>query len=571
MTGEYLIKNPLVLDVEAGRTYRADVLIRGGRIASVGPDGPRPGPGAETIEAGDYYLFPGFLDAHSHTDLFFNPAACSDAFVTRGVTSIFSDNHDCAAALGPGGYEKLLDASKGFNIRYFVGLPAASPPYLDLEGPEIFPFDDFARILAREEVLSLSEVIAWPSVIRGDRRVLDRLELARRLGKRVEGHTVGASPEKLKALAEAGVTSCHESLSARDVEARLEAGLWVMVRDGSIRSDLEKIVPWLKGLERELLDRVCLVTDGIFAEDYVTRGGLDDVLARAIGFGLDYATAVRMVTLNPARYFGLDDRIGRIEPGYWADLVLVEDPARPTPHLVMLDGRPVARDGALLVSPSPLPEIGLGDRPFTLGRAEAEDFELYSDRDGKRTVPVIRIVDQTVTAADEIELEFRNHRAVIPDQPGLLRAGLAARDGKLWGLGLVRGLTGENFGALASSTAHDCHGLLTLGADPADMAEAMNRVVDMKGGVVIMDKGREVLRIPLPLGGIMADLDFQAVADLMGRAAGFLRARGAPWPVPLLPAIFLSFTSILQYRLTHSGVYDVRRGEIIFNGARPRS
>jgi len=563
-----LIKNPRVVDVLTGRIERRDVGTVAGRIAWIGQGRPLPGQETQVIEADGSFLLPGLFDAHAHSDLYFNPAAFSDAFLVRGVTAVFADNHDCSAALGPKAYERLLDASHSFNIRFFAGVPAAAPPYPGVEGPDIYPFEDFARILARNEVVAISEIFPWPAILKGDRRLLERLDYARRMGKKAEGHTVGATREKLVLLARAGITSCHEPLSPQDVQNRLDAGLWVMVRHSSIRTDMEEIIPYVKALPRELKDRICLVTDGVFAQDYLRRGALDYTLIYAMELGLDPMDAWRMATINPARYFGLDRFLGRVRPGLAADLILVDDLARPAPRLVLLNGRPAARDGRLLVPPSPYPDLGLGDRPFRVPKVGPEIFELHAARAGQVRVPVIKVVNQTVTAAEELTLTARDGRLMAPDDPAVMRVALMARDGSALGLGLVKDL-GFNIGGLASSVAHEAHGLLVYGSDPEDMAAALNVVLEMKGGLAAVEGGRELARAPLPLGGIMSDQDLAGTARLMSGFLELLRDRGAPWPDPLLPMVFLPFTSILHLRITYGGVYDVRAGRIVFNGAAP--
>jgi len=568
VTLDCLIKDPLVVDVLTGRIERQDVGTAAGRIAWVGQGRPRPGPETQVIDAEGSFLLPGLFDAHAHADLYFNPAAFSDAFIVRGVTSVFADNHDCSAALGPKAYERLLDASHSFNLRFFAGVPISAPPYPGVEGQEIYPFEDFARILARDDVAAVSEIFPWPAVLNGDRRLLERLDYARRLGKRAEGHTVGANKEKLALLAQAGITSCHEPLSPQDVQNRLDAGLWVMVRHSSIRTDMEEIIPYVKNLPREMKDRICLVTDGVFAQDYLQWGALDYTLTYAVKLGLDPIDALRMATINPARYFGLDHRLGQVRPGLAADLILVHDLNRPTPHLVLLDGRPAARDGRLLLPPSPYPDLGLGDRLFLLNKVGPEIFELHTAQSGRVRVPVIKVVNQTVTAAEELTLTARDGRLVVPDDPAVMKVALTARDGSALGLGLVKDL-GFNIGGLASSVAHEAHGLLVYGTDPHDMAAALNLVLDMKGGLAAIEGGRELGRVPLPLGGIMSDQDLAGTARLMSGFLDLLRARGAPWPDPLLPMVFLPFTSILHLRITYSGVYDVRAGRVVFNGAAP--
>ena len=562
---DLLITGARLVDVETLSVRPADVGISGERIAFVGDPGT--GPRAErVINAGGAYLAPGLFDAHSHTDLYYNPAVCTDAFVVRGITGVFSDNHDCAAALGPQAYEKLLDAARNFNLRYFAGAPAAMPPYPGLEGRDLYTTEEFRRVMSRPDVISTGEIEAWPLIVDGDPRLLERLRIIHDLGKRAEGHTVGATPEKLKTLARAGITSCHESLSPKDVEDRLDAGLWVMIRESSIRTDLDRLAPYIASLPPEKQGRICLVTDGVFPGDLIARGALDNTVRRAAALGLPPIMALCMATLNPARYFGLDRDLGRVAEGCLADIVLFEDLEDFKAKLVLVGGRVMAEDGRLVVPPGVCPDLGLGDRPFTLARRTADDFELEPPENGSPTVPVIGIMDQTITLAEEMEIVAGNGRLEVPRRDDLMRAFLISRDGTHTGACLMRGY-GASVGGLASSIAHETQGLLVVGNDPADMAAALDTVVAMKGGLAVVEGGREMARVELPLGGIMSAGSLEETHRHLSMLEDLLRSRGAPWAQPVLPLVFMTFTSILHYRLTYSGVYDVRRRRVVYNGA----
>jgi adenine deaminase len=187
------------------------------------------------------YLIPGYFDPHAHADLLFNPATFSDQIVVTGTTAVFADNHDLANSLGIKGLRKILRDSKSYPLKFFMGVPAVSPPFPDIEGKDFYPLRDLSGLLENEAALAVSEITPFVRLAKGDRRLLSKITSARNAGKRVEGHTVGASYDKLNAIIDGGITSCHESIKPEDLINRVRLGLYVMLRHGSIRSDLNPL------------------------------------------------------------------------------------------------------------------------------------------------------------------------------------------------------------------------------------------------------------------------------------------------------------------------------------------
>lgn len=561
MIADVCLKGGRVVNVYSGEIIDQDVAVVGERIVRVGAVDDLIGPATEIVDAQGDYVLPGFFDAHAHADLFYNPFAYADFVLTRGTTGLFNDGHDLCNALGLPTFMALVDRLTGSRSSFYTGAPAAAPPFPEVEGGELISDDDLAAALEHPAVLSLSEVTPFLRVVEGEPTLNRRLAMARAAGKLIEGHTTGASEAKLNVLAAAGVTSCHESLTAEDVFRRLRLGYAVMLRQGSIRRELPRLLEAVERLSAYDLSRLMLVTDGVFPDHLVEWGNMDWVVAEAVRLGLEPIRAIQMVTLNPARYFRLDHDLGGVAPGRLAHLLVAEDLANPRPRLVMAKGRVAARDGELVVPPLPRPDPDLGDRPFRLPRLSTDDFLIPAARP-EAPVPVIRIVNQTVTDLEEMVVPAREgfYRPAGP----VMAVALLSRDGARRGRGFVTGLA-TRLGGLASSVAHETHGLLVLGADPEDMAAAANEVIAMGGGVVLVEGGDIRARLPLALGGICSTA---GVPELAGQVAAFNQAlaeRGCPTEYPLWTMGFLSFTSVLRLRITYSGLYDVKTRRIVFS------
>ncbi len=556
---DVVIEGASVFDVFTGETFRGDLWTHGSWIAYVGDRKAAAGPDTEVVDAGGLVAVPGYIDAHGHGDLFYNPATFSDVVVARGATTVFSDGHDMINSIGFKGFLEVLKEAGRFNMKYLWGVPATYPPYPEVEGGEMFSLYDIWSLFSHyPECVSVSELSPYMRIMKNEDEILERMLLARSLGKNIEGHTLGASYDRLNALAAAGITSCHESIRPVDLKNRIRLGLYTMVRHSSIRSDLKELCPVIRTLPK---DAVILVSDGIFADDLIVKGYMDHVIRDSISCGLEPGDAIRMATLNPARYFRLDNEIGSLAPGRIADILLLEDLANPTPVKVFERGTLAAEGGVLKRAASPIPHVGTEHNPYAFTAVTASDFLI--ERPGQGAVPVIDIVDRTVTKRIDMDLPRRGD-AIMPDRGSDVRKMLyTRRENKRWGQGFLHGF-GAKAGGIASTVAHETHGLLVHGFDDEDMALAANTVLGMKGGIAVVDGGRVLHTLALPFGATMSDLPVRELGPVLRKMNEVLHSLGSPLDDPLWTMCFLTFTSIVELRITVSGTYDVKKGVIIF-------
>lgn len=554
-----LVKNADILDIFTCRPFRGDIWIYKKWIAFVGEKEARVDNNTIVVDGDGFIAVPGYFDAHGHADLFYNPASFGDHVVTTGTTTVFSDAHDMINAIGIGGFEEILRQAEGFALKYIWGVPATYPPYPEIEGGEFYSIYDIWRLFSTyEECVSISELSPYIRILQNEDSILEKMLIARSLGKNIEGHTLGASFDRLNVLVTAGITSCHESIRERDLINRVRLGLYTMIRHSSIRSDFERLCPVAKDMP---IDTVILVTDGVFASDLLGKGYMDFVIKEAIRYGIEPAHAIRMATLNPARYFRLDYHLGSIAPGRVADILLLEDLKNPTPVKVIERGRLVVEDGVLVREPTRFPLIGTNYNPYRFTNVAKDEFSVKWNR--ADTIPVIDIIDRTVTRRIDIAPSIDNDYIVADRKRDIMKICYTRRERKKWGKGFVRGI-GADLGGIATTVAHETHGLLVMGFDDYDMAIAANKVLDIGGGVVLVDKGNVLDALSLPNGAIMSDLTIEELASRLISINRFIKEKGSRLDDPVWTLGFLTFTSIVELRITVSGVYDVRKGEIIY-------
>lgn len=542
------VRGGTLLNVYTGELYPANVATRGERVAYVGLRDDMVGARTAVIEAGGRVLVPGYIDPHVHPAHVITPAALARHLLPLGTTTLFADTLQFWELGGLRAFRTVADALARSPLKFYWMIRVHAQTRTTDEARR-FPRRDLARALAHPWTVAAGEVTRWPEVHAGDRELLARLDLALARGQRVEGHTAGAGAEKLAALAAGGLTSDHEPITAREVLDRARQGIAVMLRESSLRPDLGGLLDVLKDAPG-LASRAMLTADGSMPAFIRDHGFVDHLLRTALGAGVAPVDAYRMVTLNPATYFRKDADLGGIAPGRYADLCLLSDLSQPRPEAVIARGRLAAREGRALVRvPEPAWSRVFASPAARLDarwRARPDDFRLPP----RARLPVIRLVSAVITKLEE--------RAPAP---GDLHAALVDRAGRWVAPALLAGFA-DRLDGLATTVSTDFN-ILVMGRSREAMAKAVNRLLAVRGGVVIVDGEEVAWELPLPLGGIMTRLALPEAADREEELHAALRARGYGFHDPFFTLLFLSADFLPDVRLSPRGVWDVKAGRVL--------
>ncbi len=538
-----------------------DVAVAGDRIAKVGP---WQGPVAEetrVLEADGLVAVPGYIEPHTHPWPFLNPLSLGEAAVARGTTCLVYDNLLLYLALGPERFEALAAAVSAASLPhvFWVARMASQSRFRGEE--EVFSAERVARLLARPEFLCTGELTRWTDFLRPDRapRLLGIVEEARALGRFADGHTAGASPRRLPALAATGIRCCHEAITAAEALERLRLGLWVILRNSSLREDLEALLPVMG--QTRFHDRITLTTDGAKAH-HIARWGLTDHLIRtAISGGVAPGLAYRAATLNAAAQLGLDADLGAVAPGRVAHVNLLRALEDPTPVRVVCRGREAAREGELVVAPPswafdwsgsyrggepPIP--GWGPERFLLPSSAPDPF------------PAGRLANGVITREEPVGLRAAGGGR-WPEAEGSLVLALTDRTGRWITRGVIRNLA-PGLRAVASTYTTNA-GILVLGTDPGAMARVLAELRDLGGGIVVLGADGGLRRFGLPLAGIQMPGGFDEAARRAGEFQSVLEACGYAHEDPNYTLLFLSCDFLPDLRATQEGWIRVKTGEVL--------
>lgn len=551
------IKGASVLNVYTKEWQEHHVVVAGERIAYVGEKEPLVDDQTVIMEAAGQYLVPGYIEPHAHPFQWYNPYTLADFALQTGTTGMVSDTL-MLMHLPFSQTAAIMDSLAAHPVKQFFW--GRLDPQTGKAHPS-FTKENLARMLEHPRVIQGGELTNWGGVLQEDETLLFGLKHTRDLGKRMEGHHPGASYETLNIAAASGITACHEAITAADLLSRIRLGMYATLRHSSIRPDLPELVKgWLE-LGVPWSSRMMLTSDGSTPPMH-RDGFMDSTIRVAMEAGMPPEEAYVMATLNPAVYYGLDAEIGGIAPGRIADMLLLTAKDQPTPSIVIANGQRVAEKGNLLV-PTVQPqweEASLRLADPLKKQAHPDWFRLRPEEDGK--VPVLQMLNAVITrlSMEDMPVDQDGYVSLQHDSQLAMIAIIDATGGNRT-MAVLHGF-GEHLEGLAS-TYSASGDWIVIGRDPQAMAQALERIREIKGGVVLIDKGKIICECPLPLAGKFASAPMEEVISMGENLVNQLRSKGHVHLDPIYSILFFTATHLPYARLTATGIVDVKSGQIV--------
>ena len=387
------------------------------------------------------------------------------------------------------------------------------------------------------------------------------MELTRKAGLTLHGHCPFTEGPELSGYASLGIRTDHESFSLDDGIHRLRAGIHLQIRDGSTAEGIPEIIRTIteKGLDSR---HISIITDDYLAEDLVSRGYMDAVYRRLRRQGIDPMTAIQLISLNAAEAYRVDDEIGVLAPGREADVLLVKDLDTFTIHKVISCGKLAVEDGQLVKEfPAPSPSPLHANSIHVLKSVTAKDLEnLASVKTGKDDVSInVLVTPQEIPVPELRVYKVKIRKGVIQPDPGQdISAVCVVERHKATGniaLAFIKGFRLKK-GAMASSVAHDNHNIIGLGTNYDDLAYAVQRVIELQGGQVVVNSGNAVAEIPLPILGLMSPESAGRVCEQIKDLSAAARDLGCEMRWPLMFLSFMTCSSGPGYSITDKGLLD---------------
>ncbi len=545
---DLLLENGQVINVLTGQIESSSVAVFDGIVVGFGD--------YESIEKFDLhgcYLSPGLIEPHIHIESSkLTPSQFANVVLKHGTTTVIADPHEIANVLGIAGINFMIENSKSTRLEIFFMLPSCVPATsMETSGAKLSA-DDLKLLLDKPEILGIGEMMNFPGTILGDPEVLSKAMLADD-GKPVDGHAPGLSGKNLSAYLLAGPATDHECTTLEEAREKLSRGMRILIREGSTARNLKALVSLINPITER---RIMFATDDRRPGDLRDHGHLDLILRKAVEMGVDPITALRLVTINPAEFYGLNDR-GAILSGTQADLIAFNDLEKFDVKYVWKRGSEVSLFEEKLSQIRPPIPTGISG-PLPVPEVSINDLQI---EDRGCDIRIIGLVpNQIVTEHLTASLSSSNGLLQSDAEQDIVKLVVVERHtgGGGKGIGFLKGL-GIKGGAIGSTVAHDSHNIIVAGDDDVSIVAAIKHLTDIGGGQVVTVGEEIVADLPLPIAGLMSDESVSIVADIEERLIDSSKAIGCKPSDPFMALSFLALPVIPSLKLTDRGLIDVRK------------
>lgn len=554
---DLVIYNCNVVDVYTGTVRKDSIAITDGHIVGFGDDYR----GQEEYDAKGAYASPGLIDAHIHIESSYtSPEEFGRMVVPCGTTTVIADPHEIVNVYGLEGFNYMIRAAEKteLSVRYMIPSCVPATPLED-SGAIVNAFD-MQWPMGDRHVPGLGEFMNYPGVINKDEEALNKILVAQNMHKVIDGHSPALTGAELNAYSAAGIKTDHECSTIKEMEERLQRGMYVQLRDGSACHDLQYLIPAITPFNYK---RCLLCSDDRQPKTIFEDGHIDNHLRMLVKAGIDPVMAVCMASLNAAECYKLEDR-GAIAPGKRADIVLFNNLEEFRAQAVFIEGKKVAENGIYLPSYDKAAIFSVRGsmhvKPFTVDQLK---MHLNSDR-----VKAIEIVKDGVTTKSAVVTVKRDEDGDFvfdPTQPVAKIAVLERHHntGKI-GLGLLKDY-GIQRGAVALSVAHDSHNIICVGVSNEEMYAAAQALIEQEGGFVLVENGEVIASLPLPIAGLMSDLPGEEVARHLKalHETAYERLGVSHEVEPVMTLCFMSLLVIPDLKITTRGLFDVKKFDFV--------
>lgn len=553
---DLVLKNCKIVNVFTQEIIEGDLAIHSGKIVGIGNYN-----GEVEIDIYGKYVAPGLIDSHVHIESsMVSPNQFARTIVPRGTTTIIADPHEIGNVCGLEGIKYMIDTSEETPLDIYFMMPSCVPATSFENSGATLERDELSKFINHDRVLGLGEVMNYPAVIKGEDKILDKIELAIENNKILDGHGPEILGKDLNAYVASGIKTEHECSTLEEMLDRLRRGMYISIRQGSAARNLESLI---RGVTPQNMRRCTFCTDDRHPEDILVKGHIDNNVRLAIKNGINPIDSIIMATLNSAECYGLKN-VGAIAPGYKADLIVFDDLKEFNISKVFKNGKLVAKDKKALFK--------VGDHDFSkvtdtvnVKKFDIKDLKIKLDGDIANVIRLLpySLVTEKVTRKVNVDKDgyFEHHEDL-----DLLKIVVVERHNKTGNIGF--GLV-ENFklkqGAIASTIAHDSHNIVVIGDNDEDIFNAINEVINVNGGITISSNGKILKTLKLPIAGLMSNLCMEEVdyeLKEMHKIA-YEKLKVNKEIDPFMTLSFLALPVIPEIKVTDKGLFDVTKFDFI--------
>ena len=538
---------------------KIQIAITNDRIAFVGPDASHTiGPKTKILDVKNKFVSPSFVDPHIHIDHFITPSEFVKKSLLCGVTTLFPDSIDIVSVCGYKGFKEFVNLTKNLPMRFFHTVPGGLPVDKKFSHGKTLSLKQEKSAIKMSSVIGLGEVFSWTKVTKRDSKTMKSLQQMHEENCIINGHTAGASGKKLNAYVASGIFSCHEPINFDQVIERLRLGMWIMIREGSIRRDLKKILPVVIS-HGTYTNRLMFCSDGVDPIDLSSYGHIDHCVRSAIKLGLDPIDAISMASKNCFDYYNLGQQFGGIAPGKMADILILDNLKKIKINSVLIGGKTVVSNGKLtsVIKKPKVPKWITST--VKLSKFSENDFSIRS-LNTSENVNAINMKTEIVTEKTTEDLNTKNGNVSPSFDKDVWKVAAFDRTygTKKHTVGFLKNF-GAEIGAFASSWSFHENDLIAIGSNEKDMAVACSKLSKNQGGMIVVKDGKTLASMPFQLAGIISLNSIESVSKQFLEINSSMIDSGCKFKKPHLIPVFLPFLALPDIRILYSGIVDVKK------------
>jgi adenine deaminase len=494
------------------------------------------------------FIMPGFIDAHVHVESsMLVPSEFARLAVCHGTVATISDPHEIANVCGMQGVDYMIENGKKVSFKFYFGAPSCVPatPF-ETAGAEISA-SDINELLKREEVLYLAEMMNWPGTVNKDPLVMEKISLAKKYKKPVDGHAPGLRGEIAEKYASTGITTDHECFTLDEALDKVKLGMKIAIREGSAAKNFEALIDILD----EHAGMVMFCSDDKHP-DNLALGHINELAARAIAKGKNLFDVLEAACITPIHHYRMN--VGYLRLNDPADFIVVEDLKNFEVKATYINGEKVAENGKTLIKPV---KNGLINNFNTSLKKESE-FQIPAK--GSK-VRIIEALDgQLITPEIHGSIRIVDGLAASNVEDDVLKITVVNRyEDAAPAIAFIKNI-GLKKGAIASSVGHDSHNIIAVGVDDKSLCRAVNLIIESKGGVSVASPDGDMV-LALPVGGLMSPEDGYVIAEAYTKIDQKAKNLGSKLQSPFMTLSFMALLVIPDLKLSDKGLFSGQKFE----------
>jgi adenine deaminase len=527
-----------IVDIESREIYFGEINIEGRTIRSVQKIG--------DTQKDIPYLLPGFIDAHVHIESsMLTPSEFAKLAAVHGTVATVSDPHEIANVCGTSGVEYMIKNGKQVPFKFYFGAPSCVPATVFETAGDALDATAVDHLLANDDIHYLSEMMNFPGVLQKDDEVLKKIASAKKYHKPVDGHAPGLRGEEARKYIEAGISTDHECFTKEEALDKLKYGMKILIREGSAAKNFEALV----GLLNQYEDDMMFCSDDKHPDSLV-KGHINELCQRAVAKGIDVFKVLKAACINPVKHYKMN--VGLLTPGDPADFIIIEDLKDFKVQATYINGTLVAENGISKIKTQPALLIN----NFNCDKKEVDEFKFPLQQTPPQVIEAIE--GQLITNKLSFELKTENSFYISDVKNDILKMVVVNR----YQNAPVAKAFVKNFGlkrgAIASSVAHDSHNIIAVGVDDESIADAVNSIIDAKGGISVADHFNLSFNkiLSLPIAGLMSSEDGYKVAKFYTEIDKAAKELGSRLSAPFMTLSFMALLVIPHLKLSDKGLFD---------------